>query len=85
MAKAKITSKGQVTIPKKVREKLDIHPGDEIIFKQNKRGETVIESDKKSIKRLAGILHRSGQKALTIEEMNEAIKQTAVERYKRSL
>lgn len=49
MPKAKVTSKGQVTIPKKVREKLEIHPGDEITFKENNQGEMVIESDKKSI------------------------------------
>lgn len=85
MPKAKVTSKGQITVPKKVREKLDIHPGDEITFKENDQGEMVIESDKKSIKRLAGILHRPGQKKVTIEEMNEAIKQAAVDRYKRSL
>ena len=32
MIVAKITSKGQVTIPKKVREKLGVHPGEEVGF-----------------------------------------------------
>jgi AbrB family looped-hinge helix DNA binding protein len=32
MIVAKITSKGQVTIPKKVREKLGVQPGEEISF-----------------------------------------------------
>ena len=32
MAKAKLTSKGQVTIPKEVRERLGLRPGDEIEF-----------------------------------------------------
>lgn len=31
-ARAKITSKGQVTIPKDVRERLGLRPGDEIEF-----------------------------------------------------
>lgn len=85
MPTAKVTSKGQVTIPKKVRTKLDIHPGDEVTFKENEQGEMVLEADKKSIKRLAGILHRPGQKKVSVEEMNEAIKQAAVDRFKRSL
>ena len=32
MIQAKITSKGQVTIPKEVRERLGLRPGDELEF-----------------------------------------------------
>jgi antitoxin PrlF len=31
--KAKITSKGQVTIPKSVRDALDLREGDEVVFR----------------------------------------------------
>lgn len=31
--RAKVTSKGQVTIPKSVREALQLHEGDELIFR----------------------------------------------------
>jgi AbrB family looped-hinge helix DNA binding protein len=31
--RAKITSKGQITIPKSVREALDLHEGDELVFR----------------------------------------------------
>ncbi len=32
MAKTRVTSKGQVTIPKEVRERLGLRPGDELEF-----------------------------------------------------
>jgi AbrB family looped-hinge helix DNA binding protein len=34
MIVAKITSKGQVTIPKKVREKLGVNPGEDVGFEE---------------------------------------------------
>lgn len=41
-AKAKVTTKGQVTIPKKIREKLNIQPGDFVLFVR-KGNEVVIK------------------------------------------
>jgi AbrB family looped-hinge helix DNA binding protein len=38
MTKTKITSKGQVTIPKDVRERLGLRPGDEIEFIEDSGG-----------------------------------------------
>ena len=34
MLTAKLTSKGQITIPKKVRDKIGIAPGDELQFRE---------------------------------------------------
>jgi antitoxin PrlF len=34
MITARVTSKGQVTIPKEVREKLGVHPGEDIGFEE---------------------------------------------------
>ena len=32
---AKITSKGQITVPREVRQALGVNPGDKIVFEQN--------------------------------------------------
>lgn len=34
MIHAKVTSKGQITLPKKVREKLGVHPGENVGFEE---------------------------------------------------
>ena len=34
MIVAKVTSKGQVTLPKKVRDRLGVHPGEEVGFEE---------------------------------------------------
>lgn len=41
MIVAKVTSKGQVTIPKKVRDRLGVHPGEAVGFEE-KEGIIVI-------------------------------------------
>ena len=37
-----VTRKGQVTIPKEVREAMDIRPGSKVTFELNKDGERVL-------------------------------------------
>lgn len=38
-----ITSKGQMTLPASIREKLHIKPGQRVAIRMNERGEAVIE------------------------------------------
>ena len=38
MARARVTSKGQITIPKEVRERLGLRPGDEVEFVEDADG-----------------------------------------------
>ena len=39
-----LTSKSQVTIPKHIRQKLGVGPGDRVTFAANDRGEIVVQS-----------------------------------------
>ncbi|MEX0845605.1 MAG: AbrB/MazE/SpoVT family DNA-binding domain-containing protein [Balneolaceae bacterium] len=83
MAKATITSKGQVTIPKKIREKLGLKPGDKLNFEVNEKGNLEVTPKTYSIMDTAGILYRPGQKAKTIEEMNEGVAEYFRKKYKK--
>lgn len=84
MAIATITSKGQVTIPKKIRDKLGLKPGDKVDFELNEKGKLEVSTKTYSIMDTAGILYRPGQKAASIEDMNKAIGEAIKERYERS-
>ena len=84
MATATMTSKGQVTIPAAVRKKLRLHPGSKIDFVENAAGETVVRAKTGSIRDLYGFIKYDGP-PVSIEEMNEAIAQAAVERFERSI
>ena len=56
MNKAKITFKGQVTIPKEVRNSLDIKENDSVIFVIQKDHTVLKPLKKKSLKDFYGIL-----------------------------
>jgi AbrB family looped-hinge helix DNA binding protein len=83
MPTATITSKGQVTIPKKIRDKLGLKPGDKLDFEINEEGKLEASTKKYAIEDVAGILYRPGQKAKTIEEMNEGVSEYFKKKYKK--
>jgi AbrB family looped-hinge helix DNA binding protein len=70
---ATMTGKGQVTIPKQVRDAFDLHAGDKIEFVTGKEGEIVVRPIKKTVDDVFGRLFIPGRKPLSVEEMNEAI------------
>ncbi len=57
IGKSRITGKGQLQLPSKIRKKIGAEIGDELLFKENDKGEIIIEIIKKeSISSLAGSL-----------------------------
>ncbi len=73
MASATLTSKGQLTIPKEVRDALQVRAGDVLDFRQESDGSFRIRARKVHATSLAGVLHRQGQRRVSLEEMDAAI------------
>jgi AbrB family looped-hinge helix DNA binding protein len=69
---SKLTVKGQMTIPKKIREHLRLKPGDSVRFFVHPDG-TVVLLPMIPISALRGILKSRVGRPVTVEEMNEAI------------
>jgi antitoxin PrlF len=75
MSQTTITSKGQVTIPKNIRDYLGLHSGDKIEFVFTENDEVILKPITKKVDEVFGILHKPGMKAVTVEEMEAGIKQ----------
>lgn len=69
---ATMTSEGQVTLPKPVRDQLDLHVGDRLDFIIRDDGLLEVVPLKQPAAKLRGILPKP-HKTITVEEMNEAI------------
>jgi len=78
---AKITAKGQATIPKEVREFLHLKPGDKMKFFFDAHGHVVI-LPKIPTASLAGIIRSRLGRAVTLEEMKEGMITGAVGDFK---
>ena len=82
MSEAKMTSKGQITVPKDIRLKLGLKPGDRIRFLLEADGRVKLMPAKRDISELVGILPKP-RRVVSIEEMDEAIARAVAEKYAR--
>ena len=67
---ATLTSKGQTTIPKEIRDGLSIKAGDRMTFTLMPDGTVVMRVKTKSVTALAGVLHKKGRKPVPVEELS---------------
>ncbi len=74
MALATLTTKGQVTIPKQVREILKLHAGDKIEIIVTKNREALIRPISKKVDDIFSRLYKPTRKSVLVESMNDAIK-----------
>ena len=78
MYSAKVTGKGQITIPVEMRNALKIKPGTRIDFYEGEGGEFILRAKTGSIMDMRGCL-AGYDLPKTDEEMNELIHQRAFE------
>jgi antitoxin PrlF len=74
MPAATLTSKGQLVVPKSIRDRLGLHPGDRLDFVIQDDGNVLIRPATENVDRLKGILRRPGRPPVTVEEMKRIIR-----------
>ena len=74
MPSATLTSKGQITLPKAVRDLLRLGAGDRVDFIVKDDGTVVMRPATVDVRELKGLLHRKGLKPLSVGEMNAIIR-----------
>jgi antitoxin PrlF len=67
---ATLTSKGQTTIPKEIRDSLGMKPGDRMTFTLMHDSTVVMRVKSKSVTELAGMLHKKGRKPVPVEQLS---------------
>jgi antitoxin PrlF len=75
MPSAKLTSKGQITIPKEVRKALGLQTGDRLAFRLRDDGTVQVEAETIDLRSLRGSV-RTKVKGVSVEAMKEAIRQS---------
>ncbi len=78
MPRSTLTSKGQITLPKEIREHLALETGDRVNF-EIREGIVVLEPETTDIRTLRGIVKHRGRR-VSLEDMQEAIRRGASRR-----
>ncbi len=78
MSAGTVTSKGQITIPKEVRDALGLEPGSRVVFESRAAGVYELRRETRPVKDLAGSLRYAGP-AKSVEEMDSAVAARAAE------
>lgn len=73
MPTATLTTKGQVTIPKEVREHLGVATGDRLSFVVQEDGTVIVKPITRHVRELSGLLQRAGQRPVSITGMKAGI------------
>lgn len=82
MALATLTTKGQVTIPKKIREALKLHTGDKIEIIVTENREAIIRPISKKVDDVFCKLHNPDRKAVSLEVIDDAIRNRMKDKFK---
>ena len=83
MPTSTITSKGQITVPKAIRDALGVRAGDKVTFRVEPDGTVRVEAQTVDLRALRGMV-RTDVRGVTLDDMNAAIADGAVERFRRA-
>ena len=75
MPSATVTSKGQITVPKGVRDALGVQPGDRLAFRVGADGTVTVEAETVDVRSLKGII-KASVRGISIDDMNDAIRRS---------
>mgnify|MGYP003393786801 CR=1 FL=1 len=83
----KPTSKGQVTIRKTLMEHMKLRPGQRLEMRPTPDGNVLLvpEQPKHDISAIFGMLKREGDKPMTLEDMDKAVRDAVVENDRRTM
>jgi AbrB family looped-hinge helix DNA binding protein len=84
MPTSTITSKGQTTIPKEIRDLFNLTPGTKVDFVVQPDGTLVLRPATLDIRDLRDAVKVKGYEPLTVDGMHDAVAAAAVEKYRRS-
>lgn len=79
MPTAIVTSKGQITIPKAVRDSLGVESGDRVEFVEVEKGVYNVVAATRDVRELKGIIAKPA-KPVSVEEMKRAVARAAARR-----
>lgn len=80
MPTATLTSKGQITIPKQVRDRLGLRTGDRLSFVVSPEGDVLLKPATIHVRELYGLLRRPGRRPVSIEEMDAGVMRSLARR-----
>lgn len=80
---ATVTDKGQVTVPKEIRDQLGIGPGAKLDFQIESDGSLRVRALKRGAAGLLGLLHDPKRKTTSITQMSAALAQHTADDDKR--
>ena len=83
MPTATLTTKGQVTIPKDVRERLGVDTGDRLSFVVQENGSVLVTAVTRHVRELGGLLRRPSARPVSVEEMKAGISKRMRARFRR--
>jgi len=70
MEKAKVSPKGQIVIPKRMRDKFEIKEGEEVVLEELEEGVLVMKKSKQPVKSMRG-LFKGKMKKSSLELVRE--------------